>query len=53
MTIKLSPQEIVTILHHLHSELVDDDVMLWMPYSIEDMADLLTIAISITSKDEE
>ncbi len=53
MKTKLSPQEILQVLHSLHADLVDDEAMLWMPVSIEDVADLLTIAISITSKDEE
>jgi hypothetical protein len=52
MKTKLSPQEIATVLYSLHADLVDDDVMLWMPVSIEDIADLLTVAIYITSKDE-
>ena len=53
MKTKLTPQEIVTVLYSLHADLVDDDVMLWMPFSIEDMADLLTVAIHITGANND
>lgn len=52
MKTKLSPQEIVQALHNLHADLVDDEVMLWMPFSIEDMADWLTVAIRNTGAKE-
>ena len=45
-----TPTEIKDVLHYLHGILVDhhDDIMLWLPTSLEDMADLLTTAIKIT-----
>jgi hypothetical protein len=45
-----TPQEIVQALHILHAQIVDhhESLLLWMPISLEDMADLVTRAIKIT-----
>jgi len=45
-----TPTEIRDVLHFMHSILVDnhDDIMLWLPTSLEDMADFLTNAMTIT-----
>lgn len=45
-----TPTEIREMLHYMHGILVDhhDDIMLWLPISLEDMADLLTRSMIIT-----
>tara|TARA_R110000868_G_scaffold272773_1_gene532001 strand:+ start:59 stop:241 length:183 start_codon:yes stop_codon:yes gene_type:complete len=45
-----TPTEIREMLHYMHGVLVDhhDDIMLWLPVSLEDMADLLTRSMTIT-----
>ena len=45
-----TPTEIREMLHYMHGILVDhhDDIMLWLPTSLEDMADFLTNAMTIT-----
>ncbi len=47
-------REIVKALHTLHAEMVEhhDNLLLWMPINIEDIADLVTIAITIEETPE-
>lgn len=46
--------EIVKALHTLHAEMIEhhDNLLLWMPINLEDMADLITIAITIEETPE-
>jgi len=50
----LTPREIVESLQALHAEMVNnhEDLLLWMPISIEDMADLVIVAITLNGTEE-
>ena len=42
---KLTPTELVEFLTDQHCAMVDDPIMLWLPASLEEMADVITVAL--------